>query len=207
MQGVDTVDTFQMKSGVTAGSRFGLKGTEDLGNGLKIGFVLENGFSSDTGSFTQDNRLFGREAQLNLSGAFGTVAFGRMGSLASGNGTFGLLGSMSPFGTSWGQYAANASTVMSGFDRYDNTVTYATPAFAGFKVYAQYSFDTDTKDDYDGAGLSPGIHAACSIAHADFKHFCSRTAPAPHIGIALRGGARPPNSPRFDRSGPHGQNC
>lgn len=112
MQGVDTVDTFQMKSGVTAGSRFGLKGTEDLGNGLKIGFVLENGFSSDTGSFTQDNRLFGREAQLNLSGAFGTVAFGRMGSLASGNGTFGLLGSMSPFGTSWGQYAANASTVM-----------------------------------------------------------------------------------------------
>ena len=123
MQGVDTVDTFQMKSGVTAGSRFGLKGTEDLGNGLKIGFVLENGFSSDTGSFTQDNRLFGREAQLNLSGAFGTVAFGRMGSLASGNGTFGLLGSMSPFGTSWGQYAANASTVMSGFDRYDNTVT------------------------------------------------------------------------------------
>ena len=68
MQGVDTVDTFQMKSGVTAGSRFGLKGTEDLGNGLKIGFVLENGFSSDTGSFTQDNRLFGREAQLNLSG-------------------------------------------------------------------------------------------------------------------------------------------
>ena len=93
---------------MTAGSRFGLKGTEDLGNGLKIGFVLENGFSSDTGSFTQDNRLFGREAQLNLSGAFGTVAFGRMGSLASGNGTFGLLGSMSPFGTSWGQYASEA---------------------------------------------------------------------------------------------------
>ena len=150
---VDTVDTFQMKSGVTAGSRFGLKGTEDLGNGLKIGFVLENGFVSDTGSFTQNNRLFGREAQLNLSGAFGTVAFGRMGSLASGNGTFGLLGSLSPFGTSWGEYAANASTVMSGFDRYDNTVTYATPAFAGFKAYAQYSFDTDSKDDYDGAGL------------------------------------------------------
>lgn len=162
MQGVDTVDTFQMKSGVTAGSRFGLKGTEDLGNGLKIGFVLENGFSSDTGSFTQDNRLFGREAQLNLSGAFGTVAFGRMGSLASGNGTFGLLGSMSPFGTSWGQYAANASTVMSGFDRYDNTVTYATPAFAGFKVYAQYSFDTDTKDDYDGAGLH-GVEGKSSV--------------------------------------------
>lgn len=34
----------------------------------------------------------------------------------------------------------------------------------------------------------------CTIAHADLKHFCSRTAPAPHIGIALRGGARPSNS-------------
>ena len=159
---VDTVDTFQMKSGVTAGSRFGLKGTEDLGNGLKIGFVLENGFVSDTGSFTQNNRLFGREAQLNLSGAFGTVAFGRMGRLASGNDTCGLLGSLSPFGTSWGEYAANASTVMSGFDRYDNTVTYATPAFAGFKAYAQYSFDTDSKDDYDGAGLH-GVEGKSSV--------------------------------------------
>ena len=106
-------------------------------------------------------RAASRRTTASLA-AFGTVAFGRMGSLASGNGTFGLLGSMSPFGTSWGQYAANASTVMSGFDRYDNTVTYATPAFAGFKVYAQYSFDTDTKDDYDGAGLH-GVEGKSSV--------------------------------------------
>lgn len=57
---------------------------------------------------------------------------------------------------------------MSGFDRYDNTVTYATPAFAGFKVYAQYSFDTDTKDDYDGAGLhGPGVPSARTKSEAD----------------------------------------
>lgn len=98
MQGVDTVDTFQMKSGVTAGSRFGLKGTEDLGNGLKIGFVLENGFSSDTGSFTQDNRLFGREAQLNLSGAFGTLAFGRMAVLRAATAPLVSLAACRPSG-------------------------------------------------------------------------------------------------------------
>ena len=38
---------FGMQSGYNSGSRFGLKGTEDLGNGLRIGFKLENGFSSD----------------------------------------------------------------------------------------------------------------------------------------------------------------
>ena len=37
-----------MKSGMASGSRFGFKGTEDLGNGLKVGFVLENSFDSDT---------------------------------------------------------------------------------------------------------------------------------------------------------------
>ena len=170
MQGVDTVDTFQMKSGVTAGSRFGLKGTEDLGNGLKIGFVLENGFSSDTGSFTQDNRLFGREAQLNLSGAFGTVAFGRMGSLASGNGTFGLLGSMSPFGTSWGQYAANASTVMSGFDRYYAMgLTYANGPLNLAAVLDQTNFST-TK--WNGQGWGSPVDDALTVTvggNYDFK--------------------------------------
>ena len=45
--GVDDVDSFEMKSGVGSGSRWGLKGTEDLGNGLTVGFILENGFDSD----------------------------------------------------------------------------------------------------------------------------------------------------------------
>ena len=47
--GEDT-DSFEMKSGQASGSRWGLKGTEDLGNGLTVGFILEDGFSSDTGS-------------------------------------------------------------------------------------------------------------------------------------------------------------
>ncbi len=50
-QNVDSEDSFGMNSGVAAGSRWGFKGTEDLGNGLTVGFVLENGFSSDTGAW------------------------------------------------------------------------------------------------------------------------------------------------------------
>ena len=85
-----------MKSGSQSGSRFGIKGAEDVGNGLKVGFQLENGFDADTGSLGYNSRLFGREARVYLSGDFGEVAFGRMGTLGSGNGTYGLLGGMTP---------------------------------------------------------------------------------------------------------------
>lgn len=44
------VNKFAMESGVSSASRFGLKGTEELGNGLKVGFKLENGFQSDSGA-------------------------------------------------------------------------------------------------------------------------------------------------------------
>lgn len=82
----DATDTLEMKSGGQSGSRFGLKGTEDLGNGMKVGFVLENGFDADSGSLGNDGRLFGRESQVNLSGSFGEISFGRVGQLTSGNG-------------------------------------------------------------------------------------------------------------------------
>ena len=142
----DAVDNFQLSSGNQSGARFGLKGSEDLGNGVKAGFHLENGFSADTGSLAQNSRLFGREARLFVNGAFGEVAFGRMGTLGSANGTYGLLGNLSPFGASW-VGAVEYSTYYVGGIRADNTVTYKTPTFAGVTVYAQYSFETNTKQE------------------------------------------------------------
>lgn len=161
--------SFKMSSGVNSGSRFGLKGTEDLGNGLTVGFVLENGFDSDDGELGQSGRLFGREAQVNLSGSFGTIAMGRMGNLVSGNGTFGLAGNLSPFGTSWGDYSASANNVMTTFDRYDNTITYKTPTFAGFNAYAQYSFGTDSKNDFGGTEGKSSVdrYAALGVTYAN----------------------------------------
>ncbi|HQQ69785.1 MAG TPA: porin [Alicycliphilus sp.] len=65
-------------------SRFGIKGTEDLGGGLKAGFQLESGFASDTGAGTGWPGLatvgnginFGRQSEVNLSGGFGMVRLG-----------------------------------------------------------------------------------------------------------------------------------
>ena len=142
----DAVDNFQLSSGNQSGARFGLKGSEDLGNGVKAGFHLENGFAADTGSLAQNSRLFGREARLFVNGAFGEVAFGRMGTLGSANGTYGILGNLSPFGASW-VGAVEYSTYYVGGIRADNTVTYKTPTFAGVTVYAQYSFETNTKQE------------------------------------------------------------
>ena len=142
----DAVDNFQLSSGNQSGARFGLKGSEDLGNGVKAGFHLENGFSADTGSLAQNSRLFGREARLFVNGAFGEVAFGRMGTLGSANGTYGILGNLSHFGASW-VGAVEYSTYYVGGIRADNTVTYKTPTFAGVTVYAQYSFETNTKQE------------------------------------------------------------
>ncbi|WP_312785313.1 porin [Acidovorax temperans] len=56
-------------------SRFGFKGTEDLGGGLKAGFQLESGFNSDTGASA--TTFFGRQSEVNLSGGFGAVRLGR----------------------------------------------------------------------------------------------------------------------------------
>ena len=56
--GVDAVDKLEMKSGSQSGSRFGIKGAEDVGNGLKVGFQLENGFDADTGSLGYNSRAF-----------------------------------------------------------------------------------------------------------------------------------------------------
>lgn len=144
----DASDSFRMMSGQNSGSRFGLKAQEDLGNGLQVGFVLENGFDADDGSFdgNGDDKIFGREAQLNLSGAFGTVSFGRVGQLASANGSFGILGGASPFSAGWQDSVGQKFAFANGFARFDNTVTYVTPEFAGLKVYAQYSFQNSSKE-------------------------------------------------------------
>lgn len=102
VQRVDATDKFEMKSGNQAGSRWGLKGVEDLGNGAQVGFILESGFNVDDGSFRTANTLFDREASLFVQGGFGKVAFGKLGSIVQGASSWGKVGSVSAFGTSFG---------------------------------------------------------------------------------------------------------
>lgn len=151
----DMNDTsFTLDSGNNSASKFGLKGTEELGNGMTVGFQLENGFSADDGKLGNNNRLFGREARLFLQTEFGTFSFGRMGTLVSDNGTYGVLADLSPLGSGWGSVIANQNLVFaSNAGRVDNAVVYESPDLYGAKVYAQYSFKTD-KDEGGVEGKS-----------------------------------------------------
>ena len=140
------IDTFQMKSSQASGSRWGLKGTEDLGNGLTVGFILEDGFSSDTGADSAP--MFNRESSLFIEGGFGKLAMGRMGSLNNGQSSWAKVGMINAFGTSdWGDYSVQVGNVMSTAAQWDNMVAYQTPDFAGFKVYAQYGMGSNDNEN------------------------------------------------------------
>ena len=145
----DTVkeDTFGMKAGQYSGSRITIKGSEELGNGMRAGFILENGFNGDDGTWGQ-SRLFGREAIVYLEGDFGHISMGREGALTSGVGSYNLVYGYLPYGTGWGDYAGNKGQFMIGDrDRFNNTLTYRSPSFAGVQVFAQYSLDADGQED------------------------------------------------------------
>src|SRR5690606_28467524 len=103
LKGSDGEESFKatrtgLLSGGQSSSRWGLKGSEDLGQGLKAVFVLENGFNLGAGS-TSQGRLFGRQATVGLqSDAWGRLDFGRQTNIASKY----LAGVVSPFGTDFG---------------------------------------------------------------------------------------------------------
>lgn len=80
-QPINGDSVFRMQSGNYSGSRFGLRGVEDLGGGLKAVFVLENGFNIDTGAQSDSGRFFNRQAYVGLQGAFGAVTLGRQNNL------------------------------------------------------------------------------------------------------------------------------
>lgn len=147
-EGMKDSDKFSMDSGVLGASKFGFKGTEDLGDGYSVSFQLENGFSSDTGTMSgaKDNKLFDREARLSLNTPYGTVSFGRMGALTSGAGTYDVFQAAGDsLDGGYSDYIATGYW----FDRarYDNMITLVTPEANGFTGYAQYSFQTKGTED------------------------------------------------------------
>ena len=163
--GFDSESKFSMESGMQSGSRFGFKGTEDLGNGLTVGFILENQFNSDDGSLKNEDSFFHREASLFLEGGFGKVAFGRMGSINGGVSSWGKYGVISAFGTSWGNYSAQAGNWAVGAGMWDNMVAYETPSFAGFKVFAQYGMGNTVSEDETVTVTGPDGNYDVTVEH------------------------------------------
>lgn len=148
---VDSKNSFTMENAEQFGSRFGLRGSEDLGNGMKVSFVLESGFESDTGALDtkQRGRLFGRESNVTVSGGFGDVTFGLIPIFGSVLGANGLFRALDPVTANYTVGFGSGFATASSMTRVDNAISYKTPTFAGFTGYAMYSFKVNGKD---GAG-------------------------------------------------------
>lgn len=141
-------DKLSMDSGLSNGNRWGLKGSEDLGNGYQVGFVLESGFSSDTGAIGEKDKLFNREATLRVSGPFGSIYAGRMGRIGSDAGSVGFYaGSVSPFGSGWGKMAGHFAVTANYDTRYSNALAYVSPKVGPVTVYAQYTMGNATENE------------------------------------------------------------
>jgi general bacterial porin, GBP family len=132
----------QATSGNINGTRFGLKGGEDLGSGLSAIFVLENGFNVQNGKLGQDSRLFGRQAFVGLaSKEFGTVSLGRqydfftdfVTPITAVAGTFGDTGFIHPFDNDNLDHSV----------RMNNVVKYSSLDYGGFKFGGMYAFSNN----------------------------------------------------------------
>ncbi|MGO4331578.1 porin [Cupriavidus sp. M-11] len=119
-------------NGAVTNSRFGLRGEETLGAGLKAIFRLENGFDPQTGRANQSGRLFGRYAYVGLSGSLGTLRLGRQSTEG-----FNLFGDFDPLGIA--NYIANYWPYFITVGRVDNAVSYD-GSFGGLNVGASYGF-------------------------------------------------------------------
>jgi len=159
-----------MTSGGHATSRLGLRGSEDLGAGLKATFRLEgainidtgDGASSYTGAKAGDGFSFRRHSTVGLQGDFGEVRFGRELTAA-----YNALGRYDPFGSTgigasglWGNGGVGDAGINQGArttdQRISNAITYITPNFSGFKVAANYGFGEVTGKNSEGRYLDMG---------------------------------------------------
>ncbi|MBI0329390.1 porin [Burkholderia plantarii] len=147
----------QQTSGKLSGSRWGLKGVEDLGGGLSAVFTLENGFRTNDGTLGQGGREFGRQAFVGLARAgLGTLSFGRQ---------------YEPLSDLVAQYAGpgfwSPATHVGDNDnlnqtfRINNAVKFRSDTLAGFTVDALYAFSNQAGT---GGGTGFGNNRAWGIA-------------------------------------------
>ena len=157
VEGVKTDGTdWGMQSGNTTTSRIGVKGSEEISDGLTVGFVLEAKISGDTGAAFGDG--FDRESTIWMKTNYGTLWAGKISSIWSDGGSNGFWGNYVPFTT--GNAVGVGTNFMVAGGRVANRLSYRSPTFAGFTVYADYAFgdeDNENKTTSDrplGLGLN-----------------------------------------------------
>ncbi|HRQ64072.1 MAG TPA: porin [Xanthomonadaceae bacterium] len=131
--------------GILQGSRIGFRGTEDLGNGMKAVFWLEQGINIDTGTTPPgapagSSWAFQRQAWVGLSSAWGTLGLGRQYAPGFATARFDILEGSGLFSargwlTSVGGYTINPGSAA----RWSNSVRYMSPDLQGFSFEGIYS--------------------------------------------------------------------
>ncbi|MDR5835884.1 porin [Caballeronia sp. LZ034LL] len=130
---------FQTTSGQINGSRFGLRGTEDLGGGLHVIFVLENGFNLQNGKLGQDNRFFGRQAFVGLDAKrLGTVTVGRQYDFVT-DFVEPLTGVATTFGDASFAHPFDNDNLDHSI-RMNNAIKYTSDDYFGLKLGGLYAF-------------------------------------------------------------------
>ena len=126
-----------LAAGNLQGNRWGLKGTEDLGGGLKAVFQLENGFNPNNGALGQGGKMFGRQAFVGLqSDQFGTVTLGRQY-----DPVVDLVQAVTA-DNYWGSTFTTPGDVDNNDNssRTNNAIKYTSQTYAGFQFEALYAF-------------------------------------------------------------------
>ncbi|WP_109482807.1 porin [Paraburkholderia sp. C35] len=145
----------QQASGILNGNRWGLRGAEDLGGGLKAIFTLESGFNLSNGNMGQNSRLFGRQAFVGLaSNQYGSVTLGRQYDNLVDN-----LGPLSLNGTQYGGTLASHpydNDNLNNSFRVSNSVKYQSVNYAGFQAGAMYGFSNEADGFSDNRAYSLG---------------------------------------------------
>jgi predicted porin len=140
-------------------SRIGLRGSEDLGGGLKVGFVIEHGFSADTGEAV--GAFWGRESTLSLSGSMGTL---RIGNMPASEAYFATADYVSMHNHDTGS-SADALYGFVAVGALQNTIAYTSPTANGLRFDVQYGLKEASKTDnplsmavnYDAGALHLGL--------------------------------------------------
>lgn len=176
-------NSWGLESGNMTGSRFGVKGSEQITDDITVSFTLENGFKSDTGNFGTSDKFFDREASLRVTTAYGEIGVGRMGRILSDAGTYSQRGQFI-LGSNWGGMTGGTEVITDATSsRLDNMVTYKSPKFAGVTVLAQYGMgdqgveNTSETDRYYGiaaVGNWGALSAMLGFEQTNYKsHFAA----------------------------------
>jgi len=162
---------WQVQSGVAQGSRWGIKGAEDLGQGVRAIFQLESGFNVDTGKLGQGGLIFGRQAYVGLSDSkYGTVTVGRqydpvadLVQPAVMNGSSGAFFS----------HAGDIDNSNNGF-RVSNAVKYVTAPLGGLTFEALYAFGEQAGNYRGNSTVGAGASYGSGPVYLGAAYFYAR---------------------------------